>query len=98
MDVIMPNMNGKEAYNLISAKNPAVRIIFMSGYTADIIQNKGIVDEDINFIHKPISKQPLLKKVRSVLDVDTPPAGENLLPEQPLLPLQPSPAKITSSS
>jgi PAS domain S-box-containing protein len=98
MDVIMPNMNGKEAYNLISEKNPAVRIIFMSGYTADIIQNKGIVDEDINFIHKPISKQPLLKKVRSVLDVDTPPAGENLLPEQPLLPLQPSPAKITSSS
>jgi PAS domain S-box-containing protein len=71
MDVIMPNMNGKEAYTRISERYPDVRIIFMSGYTADIIQHKGIVDQDINFIHKPVSKQQLLKKVRDVLD-DTP--------------------------
>lgn len=69
MDVIMPNMNGKEAYNRISERYPAVPIIFMSGYTADIILHKGLVDDGINFIHKPISKQQLLKKIRDVLDV-----------------------------
>ena len=67
MDVIMPNLNGKETYSRISEKHPGVRVIFMSGYTADIIQHKGIVDDGINFIHKPISKRQLLSKIRSVL-------------------------------
>jgi len=70
MDVIMPGMNGKEAYTRISEQHPEARVIFMSGYTADIILHKGIMDDDINFIHKPVSKQQLLKKIREVLDCD----------------------------
>jgi PAS domain S-box-containing protein len=68
MDVIMPNMNGKEAYTRISERYPDVLVIFMSGYTADIIQHKGIVEDGINFIHKPVSKLQLLKKIREVLE------------------------------
>jgi PAS domain S-box-containing protein len=73
MDVIMPSMNGKEAYTRISEQYPEARVIFMSGYTADIILHKGIMDDDINFIHKPVSKQQLLKKIRDVLDSDPTP-------------------------
>lgn len=68
MDVIMPSMNGKEAYSIISERHHTAKVIFMSGYTADIIQHKGIVDDGINFVHKPVSKQQLLKKIRMVLE------------------------------
>ncbi len=73
MDVIMPNMNGKEAYTRISERHPDTPVVFMSGYTADIIQHKGIVDDGVNFIHKPVSKLQLLKKIREVLGRSTPP-------------------------
>lgn len=81
MDVIMPGMNGKEAYSRISERYPATPVIFMSGYTSDIILHKGIVDMDINFIHKPISKQLLLQKVREVLDGNPQPVGAETLTE-----------------
>jgi PAS domain S-box-containing protein len=68
MDVIMPNMNGKEAYAKICEHHPETKVIFMSGYTADIIQHKGIVDNGINFIHKPVSKLQILKKIHQVLE------------------------------
>jgi len=81
MDVIMPGMNGKEAYSRISERYPSSPVIFMSGYTSDIILHKGIVDMDINFIHKPVSKQQLLKKVRGVLDGNSRPVSTDTLTE-----------------
>jgi PAS domain S-box-containing protein len=68
LDVIMPKKNGKEAYDEIKRIRPDMRALFMSGYTADVIHKKGIVDEGLNFILKPVSPTVLLKKVRDMLD------------------------------
>jgi len=61
-------MNGKEAYDEIRKIRPDIKVIFGSGYTSDIIDKKGILEEGLNFITKPISPRELLRKVREVLD------------------------------
>lgn len=68
LDVIMPKMNGKECFDEIRKTKPDVKTIFMSGYTADIMEKTGILTEDMNLILKPVSPNDLLKKVREVLD------------------------------
>lgn len=68
LDVIMPRKNGKEAYQNMKELHPDVRAIFTSGYTSDIISKKGILEEGINFVPKPVPLQELLLKVREVLD------------------------------
>ncbi len=68
LDVVMPRKNGREAYEEIRAVMPDIKVIFMSGYTADIIHEKGIIEEGINFISKPVSPQAMLKTVREALD------------------------------
>ncbi len=68
IDVIMPKINGREAYNEMRKIEPGLKAIFMSGYTANIIHTKGILDEGINFIPKPITPKELLKKIRDVID------------------------------
>jgi PAS domain S-box-containing protein len=67
-DVVMPRMNGWEAYQRIVKRKPQVPTLFISGYTDDIIHRKGILDEDLNFLPKPITPAQLLAKVRSILD------------------------------
>lgn len=67
-DVIMPKKNGKEAYDEIRKINPNIKAIFTSGYTADIVHKKGILDEGLDFLSKPVSPQSFLKKVKEVLD------------------------------
>ncbi len=68
LDVIMPKKNGKEAYDEIKDIRPEVKAIFISGYTADMIHKKGILEEGLNFISKPILPDELLRKIREVLD------------------------------
>lgn len=68
LDVVMPRKNGKETFEEIKKIKPGIKAIFMSGYTADIINEKGILEEGINFIPKPISPHELLRKVREILD------------------------------
>ena len=67
-DVIMPNKNGKEAYEEIRKMNPEVSVIFMSGYAADVIKDKGFLGDNLAFIAKPMTPINLLRKVREVLD------------------------------
>lgn len=67
-DVVMPRMNGWEAYREIIKVKPHIPTLFVSGYTDDIIHRKGILDEDLNFLPKPITPAQLLGKVRSILD------------------------------
>jgi PAS domain S-box-containing protein len=68
LDLIMPEKNGKEAYDEIRKSRPDIKVLFVSGYAADIIQKKGILNQGLHFVFKPISPVHLLKKVREVLD------------------------------
>jgi len=70
LDVIMPKMNGKELYNDIKKKQPDIKCLFTSGYDANIIHKKGILEENLPFISKPVSPEELLDKVREILDSD----------------------------
>ena len=68
LDVIMPNKNGKEAYDAIKEMRPDVKAIFMSGYSKDIVGKKLLIDEKVNLISKPVSPTELLGAVREALD------------------------------
>jgi PAS domain S-box-containing protein len=67
-DVVMPEMNGKELVEMLSLIRPGIRTLFMSGYTADAISQRGVIQEGIHFIQKPFSVRSLAAKVREVLD------------------------------
>ena len=67
-DVVMPGMNGRELNEKLVACNPALKCIFMSGYTASVIAHHGILDEGIHFLAKPFTVNALAEKVREVLD------------------------------
>jgi signal transduction histidine kinase/CheY-like chemotaxis protein len=68
LDVIMPRKNGREVYEEAKKLVPNVKVLFTSGYTADIIQKKGIIEEGQDFISKPVSPGELLKKIRESLE------------------------------
>jgi PAS domain S-box-containing protein len=66
-DVVMPVMNGKELKERIEKLKPAIRVLYMSGYTANVIAHRGILAEGVEFIQKPFSVEMLVKKVREVM-------------------------------
>ena len=68
MDMIMPKKNGKEAFEEICRLQPKVKVIYSSGYTADFIQNRGVSEEGIELVMKPVQPTDLLRKVREILD------------------------------
>ncbi len=68
LDVMMPKKSGKEVYEEIRKTHPAMKVLFMSGYTANVIHKKGLLDKDLHFISKPASPVELLRMVRKVLD------------------------------
>lgn len=68
MDVIMPLKNGKEAFEEIKTIKPDVKVLYSSGYTADFIHNRGIIDDDLDIIMKPVQPSLLLQKIRHILN------------------------------
>jgi signal transduction histidine kinase/ActR/RegA family two-component response regulator len=62
-DVVMPGMNGKD----LSERLKELKVLFISGYTTDVIAQHGILDPGVAFLHKPFSQQELAQKVREVL-------------------------------
>ncbi len=67
-DVVMPQMNGRELMEKITAIHPETKVIYMSGYTADVIAHHGIIEDGINFLQKPFSEDSLTSCIRKVLD------------------------------
>jgi two-component system sensor histidine kinase EvgS len=68
-DVIMPKMNGYELSKKLLAIHKDLKVLFMSGYTDDVIDNKSVLDRNINFIQKPFTNQELAMKVRKALNI-----------------------------
>ena len=68
VDMIMPKMNGRDAYEEVKKIKPGIKAIFISGYSADFIFNKGFTGDRFDFILKPVSPILLMKKVREILD------------------------------
>ncbi|HBA72392.1 MAG: hypothetical protein A2X82_07110 [Geobacteraceae bacterium GWC2_55_20] len=69
LDVMMPKKSGGEVYKTVKAQRPDIDVLFVSGYAADIIQQKGILGENIQFISKPVRPNDLLRKIREMLDM-----------------------------
>jgi len=67
-DVIMPDTNGKQLADLLCATRSNLRVLFISGYTADVIAHHGVLDVGVEFLEKPFTRQALLQRVRGVLD------------------------------
>ncbi len=65
----MPQMNGKELFEILSASNPGLKGLYMSGYTSDIIARHGVLDERVHFIQKPFYTGNPEQEVRDVLDI-----------------------------
>ncbi len=68
LDVVMPKQTGREVYDAARTLNPTVKALFMSGYTAEIIHKRGVLEEGIEFVAKPLTPDALLRRVREVLD------------------------------
>ena len=67
-DVVIPDINVKKLYQQISAIYPTIKVIYMSGYTDDMIANQGVLEEGLHFIQKPFTNDDLIPKIRSVLN------------------------------
>jgi signal transduction histidine kinase/CheY-like chemotaxis protein len=68
LDVIMPKKNGWEVYSTLIGIRPDIKVLFMSGYTSDLIDLKSAFEEGINLIHKPVKTYELLAKLRELLE------------------------------
>jgi CheY-like chemotaxis protein len=67
-DVVMPGMNGKELSDQISALMPGIKTLFMSGYTANVIAHRGVLEEKVVYLQKPFTMAELGAKVREALE------------------------------
>jgi len=68
LDVRMPKKDGREVYEEIMKASPEMAVLFMSGYTKDIIDSQKIVEQGLHFISKAASPEEMLTKIREVLD------------------------------
>jgi CheY-like chemotaxis protein len=68
LDVIMPKKNGKEVYDEIQKTRPDLKILFISGYSTEIMIKRGLPEKGLVLLSKPISPHDLLKKIREMLD------------------------------
>jgi two-component system sensor histidine kinase EvgS len=66
-DVVMPGMNGRELANRIQATRPGLRVLYVSGYTAEVIATRGILEAGVSFIQKPFTSSELAAKVHRTL-------------------------------
>jgi two-component system sensor histidine kinase EvgS len=63
----MPDMNGKVLYQNLAAKSPNLRVLYMSGYSDNVIAHHGVLEPNVHFIQKPFSTDHFLQNVHRAL-------------------------------
>ena len=94
-DVIMPGMNGRELAQRISEIRPNVKVLYMSGYTENVVGHNGTLDAGVRLLQKPFSLRSLKSRVREVLDAK-PISAEVAMPMQSAGQLAVKPARETT--
>jgi two-component system, cell cycle sensor histidine kinase and response regulator CckA len=72
---VLPDVNGRALYEQLVRDRSSMRVIYMSGYTTDVISSHGVLDEGLSYLQKPFDGDGLKAKVREVLDTEETPAG-----------------------
>ena len=67
-DVVLPEMSGRGLAEELSQRLPAIKVLYMSGYTDDVVVRTGVLERDTAFLQKPFSREALLSAVRETLD------------------------------
>lgn len=67
-DLVMPKLSGREMADRLTALKPGLRVLFMSGYTEDVVIQQGVNSSTVDFLHKPFDVAALTQKVREILD------------------------------
>jgi PAS domain S-box-containing protein len=66
-DVVMPSMSGRDLAARLAQLRPSLKVLYMSGYSSDIVAHHGILKEGLTLVEKPFSPEQLAQKVREVL-------------------------------
>ncbi|MEW6349513.1 MAG: PAS domain S-box protein [Thermodesulfobacteriota bacterium] len=67
-DVVLPRTDGRTLYRDIAAARPGIKVLYMSGYTANAIVHRGVLERGLHFLQKPFTMDELARRVREVLD------------------------------
>jgi two-component system cell cycle sensor histidine kinase/response regulator CckA len=71
-DIIMPGTSGRELARRIAGRHPRTRVLYMSGYTDNVLAQGGVLEAGLSFLQKPFTPGALVQKVRDVLDSPVP--------------------------
>jgi PAS domain S-box-containing protein len=67
-DIVMPGTSGRELAGRITGRHPRTRVLYMSGYTDNVLAQGGVLEAGLSFLQKPFTPSALVQKVRDVLD------------------------------
>lgn len=84
-DVVMPGMNGREVADAVTARLPTLPVLFVSGYTADIVARNGVLGEGVDLLEKPFSVKVLLSRIERLVGGGPPDGGAEGGTESPPL-------------
>lgn len=88
-DVVMPGMSGRTLANSLHETWPGIKVLFLSGYTDTAMLRHGVLEDDVDFLHKPFRPDELARAVREVLDKRISNGGQPIArPKRPVRPVQ----------